>query len=173
MIKIITTILLTGFLSLASYSQKSDASKFINKNAVYFELLGSGLFYSINYDRILWEKPNLAISARIGTSYIPIPESDFYLLGFPIELIFLKGSKNYLEIGLSLLILQSFFDGTSTNSLFAFGRIGYRHQKKNERFIFRIGFTPFIVIKFNDEYLLDQDSISGLPWIGISIGRSF
>lgn len=174
MIKNFIAIILIGFLNLVSFGQYGDPGKFTNKNAIYLELLGSGLFYSINYDRILWEKSNVAMSARIGASYIPVSEFwDFNTFGFPIECSFLKGRRNYLEIGSSVLIQQNFYGGTSSKSLIAFGRIGYRYQKKNGGTMFRIALTPFVAIIYDDENRLQEGFLPVLPWVGISIGRSF
>jgi hypothetical protein len=48
-------------------------------------------------------------------------------------------------------------------SAFLTGRVGYRYQKPNGRFIFRIGFTPL--------YELDGNELH--PSGGLSFGSSF
>lgn len=131
-------------------------------NAVYLELLGNGIFYSINYDRRFGD----AFGARAGLGGVgnagAVPITLNYLLG---------GTRHHLELGIGPLIVygpETFEDeqgdlvtGATTLAVLGTGTFGYRFQPDTGGFVFRIGLTPFF-------------STGGiLPWAGLSLGYAF
>lgn len=177
MLKVALSIFISLLITFSclSQSEKEQADRLSNKNAIYLELLGSGLFYSINYDRILITKTKLALSGRIGLSYFPITNFwDFHTFSIPLELNLLIGKENkYFEIGLSSLYQQNFDEMNTSRSLFGSFRLGYRYQKNDDGLIYRIGLTPLLPIILDDEYQLDVDFVPAIPWIGFSVGYGY
>jgi len=133
-------------------------------NAIYLDLAGPGLFYSLNYDREII--PDL--SARIGISYFSIGASasagdtsasaHFAYWAVPITASYLGiGSKsNMLELGGGPVIIHMSGSGDatftpsdqkaggsfSTTLLAVTAMAGYRHQPEDGGFVFRIGLSP-------------------------------
>lgn len=155
----ITTVLVI-VLSCQTFSQSQP-------NSVYFEVLGNGGLYSINYDRLFTEN----LGGRIGVMYFNADwfaffnDVDIFLI--PITLNYCIGTgKHKLELGAGGvigLVNAGFFGSnpTSGSGVVWTGTIGYRYQKNNGGFMWRIGFTPL----FNSKDFL--------PWGGISMGYSF
>jgi hypothetical protein len=153
------------------------------KNAIYADLLGPGLLYSLNYDREII--PDL--SARIGISYMSFGASassggatasaKFSYFAVPITASYLGvGSQsNCLELGGGPIIynisgsglLKSDDDkvkaGGSFTTLGLTAMAGYRHQPADGGFLFRIGVSP--------EKVLGVPGI--LPWGYLSLGAAF
>jgi len=155
--------LLIIVLSCPAFSQSKP-------NSIYLELLGNGGFYSVNYDRQFSDD----FGARIGFMYVEdfLFFTDVKILLIPITLNYLIGSgNNKLELGGGPLIgfesgRDSFLglsegEKSSGSRIGATATIGYRYQKSDGGFLFRIGFTPL----FTSEGIL--------PWAGISLGFSF
>lgn len=130
-------------------------------NAVYFELFGNGLLYTVNYERMLTNHVGL----RLGIGVISLGDDDggFVDLGgtyYPAVVManYLVGdSPLRLEIGAGVMSMLN-----SGNSEFAVsGTLGLRYQSGDGGMVFRIGFTPFYIDK----------TLFG--WGGFSIGYAF
>jgi hypothetical protein len=150
------------------------------KNAFYFELAGNGIYYSLNYDRILYQKNSFKTSARIGVEVLPNKLQDFQDLrpAMPIEVNALVGKgKHHIETGLGLTPYiddkYGFVDRDGNRHLAKQGkkittmsliRIGYRYQKTEGGLMFRAGFTPI---------LFQGNNFDPVPFAGVSIGKSF
>jgi hypothetical protein len=125
------------------------------QNAVYFELLGPGLLYSINYERMVSDNISLRIgysSWQVTTPFLITSSVSF--TGIPVMVNFLSGDGNSkLELGAGIEFIQfgattsflGFDSKTSTGSgsagVFA---LGYRYQPKGGGIHFRIGIDPLI-----------------------------
>jgi hypothetical protein len=153
------------------------------KNTVFFEFLGNGGFYSLNYDRILKEVKNHKISIRGGISFsiltnliypdikttdpIPFPwglPDGYYGDGLynkslilPTEINYLIGKKYFFEIGGGLTGDIHLIKNMYGSSLYLFTRIaGFRFQKENGGFFFRAGLVPsFKIFLYKNEFLFD------------------
>ncbi len=156
-------------------------------NSLYAELWGNGLIYSLNYDRLF----SNAIGARVGVSYTA-PEmvslTTFPVMGYYLIGLGSGGSK--LELGLGLtLILQPENQATSFigqphdkirgNSVLGTATLGYRYQRADGGFIFRIGYTPFFGIFSGEKEFVPyvptqyEDNFRFMNWAGISFGYGF
>lgn len=135
------------------------------KNTLFVEALGNGLIYSVNYERFV--APRIAI--RIGGEYLggSFDSSESVSLGlFPVMGTVLLGEgTHHIELGAGLTFATANVDLDELGELDAAAlptaTIGYRYQKPEPGFIFRIGFTPVVL----DERVL--------PWGGISLGYAF
>jgi hypothetical protein len=129
---------------------EKQSSKAYLRNCIYFELLGTGILYSVNYEHRFAEH----VSVRMGfTKYsipiFPVPETNVNVLGFPVLLSYLAGSGgHYFEMGAGALIFNmglNFFalEGVDQKkSVLGAGVIGYRYQPMKGGFLFRITLTP-------------------------------
>jgi hypothetical protein len=146
-------------------------------NAVFLELLGNGLVYSINYERLFGDSN---FSVRLGFSYISIgasggsASSSVSMITIPVMGNYYVGGRNHkLQLGAGVTFLD-FSASAGSNSTFVgtvsgFApaptlAIGYRYIPARGGFTFFVGFTPFI-IPGNDKVLF--------PWGGMSFGGVF
>jgi hypothetical protein len=165
MVKYYLLLILVLTVSNPCISQQDSNKLFTNRNSLYLELAGNAGYYSINYDIIFYQKGNFKIDWRNGFSLLPIINLPIF---FPFEVNTLFGkSKHHLECGLGYTPV--IFLGETDKKyrdIFLF-RLGYRYQKPEGGFLFRMGFTPGISnINEDAEYRFG-------PWFGISIGKSF
>lgn len=155
------------------------------KNAIYLDLLGPGLFYSINYDRVIVDD----VSARIGFSYFSVGASatdasgaatasaEFSYWAVPITVSYLGiGSDTHmLELGGGASIISfsgsgllesddaAVGGGTSVTTGALTAMAGYRRQPADGGFVFRIGASP-----------VKTFGVPGiLPWGYMSLGAAF
>lgn len=115
------------------------------RHSVYAELLGSSINYSLNYDYLFGiHEDNIKFAAGVGTGFSILPP--FYLGVYLIpEANFLFGKKShFLETGAALMI-SSVFNKYDYVTLIPSARIGYRYQPRKGGFLFRIGYTPFLM----------------------------
>ena len=145
-------------------------------NDVFFEALGSGLLYSLNYERMI-DKWNIGL--RAGASYFTYAVSSYgksgnlTLVSFPVMASYYYGlwRGHHLQLGLGATI---FYTGVATDSLgtsydaersgaglAASGVVGYRYKPRDGGVSFGVGFTPLLrASKF-------------LPWGGANVGYAF
>lgn len=147
-------------------------------NTVYLELLGSGLLYSVNFDRIVL--PSLAM--RAGLMYADVSGVTINIEGsdtpspnntLSLGLAALGGSYLYrdpphrIEYGGTLLVggskLDAAVSGTETDVLMGLsGIVAYRYQPPEGGLFFRVAYTPIVLAG------------AVVPaWGGVSIGWSF
>ena len=123
------------------------------KRALYLELGGNGLFYTLNYDHMLSNKVSVRVGAGLVTS------GGLYVGTAPITLNYLLGEgDSRLELGAGALIATSnYFEAENTAGVAATATFAYRYQKPNGIFL-KAAFTPV----FRHDFFL--------PWFGFSIG---
>lgn len=186
----------------AEIKQFQDSiNKNFPKNTIYLELLGSGGLYSINYDRIFYQKNRFKFSYRLGGSITPLRYKDIVngvelnsrastAYGSLLGLNIIQGSRNrFTEFGVVYIFTHSARPVvvqenplTVVNEL-AFKQyislnINYRRQSQKGLF-FKIGALIFkdIYDKKNVKTLGAINGVKGLPgwlWsIGIGVGKSF
>lgn len=127
--------------------------------AVYFELLGSGGFGSLNFEKQILRKNKTDFYWGAGFSIAPIDKNNGIGLVFPLMIHTLLGEKAHrLELGLgqglTLSTKGSFFALTTA-------AIGYRYQPESKNWFCRLTYTPLI------SYLVD---FQVQQWGGISMG---
>ena len=183
-LKLILPGALIGILSLPSetFAQK-EIQSFTAKNAVYLEVGGSSGIYAVNYSKIFHQKGKLKLNASAGFSMWPNEKTDsktIWLPAIPLEVSALYGkSNNHLELGFGI---TSYLDESLTfdsetfelSDKVVFGtfiplRVGYRYQKPEGGFFFRVGYTPFFTVPVRA-----GKSWSFYPYhAGVSFGKSF
>lgn len=146
-----TTLLsILTFLIISSKTYAQDSSNY--KNSVMLEIGGNGLAYSINYERFL----NKNINARAGFSLFKIIENQtdksMIVMSYPISfnyLINLARQKHLIETGIGVMNLVTSGDlveykGVTNYYLNPFLNLGYRYEPTKNRFLYRIGLSPFL-----------------------------
>ena len=168
---------------------QEEAEVFTAKNSLYVELLGNAGVYSLNYGRIFHQHNRLKISGSAGLSYIrqssgarSIGISDYWTPMLPIEITAFWGrSRHHLEVGSGITFFSSqrltynpdfppsnFQKDISLEAVLPL-RLGYRYQKPEGGFFFRVGYTPLFNLN-----LSFPDPVRFFPlYGGISLGKSF
>jgi hypothetical protein len=156
------------------YGQRDTMEmRFAYKNSVQAELGGHGLFYSLNYERILFNGKRFKTSGQVGFAYYP-PSTGIIDLWIPVEiseLISIK--KHHIELGIGYVIMNESRRGENNSvssrkweGLYS-SRIGYRYQKPNGRFLLRVSFTPLF------GHLSDSEIFEFHPLGSVALGYSF
>lgn len=153
MTKSIITVFTVTMFSLSLKSQ-------VPRNNLNFEVLGTGLIASFNYERVFHIRENyhfagsFGLGATVGGDAPPVP----------ITFCYNKGkSKNFLELGLGYTaILDNDYSEHYLHSVIGYKRIG------GHGFTFKARLTP---IFFIEEDM--REDLLVLPWAGVAFGYSF
>lgn len=123
----------------------------IKSNFLYIELGGNNYYYSINYEKIVFQH----FSPRIGASVVPHGESSHTY-----------GNSITIKINLLIMIDYSFYLSTNNAVEFGFGyadildrdriystlTLGYKYIPENSKMVYKISFTPI----FNKSIVRNQ-----------------
>ena len=156
-------------------------SKMPTTNAIFLELGGNGVLYTVNYDRLLAQDYGF----RVGIGYLGVSSgsnngdgtsASASLLIIPATFNYflashtdgkVGSSKFELGAGIVLVDLSANVSGGGIGNAFSksglggTATIGYRYQPSDGGVLFRVGFTPIF------------GSGGFLPWAGISVGFTF
>jgi hypothetical protein len=163
-------------------SAQTEPETFTAKNAVYLEVGGGSGIYAINYSKIFHQKGKLKLNASAGFSLLPhrLDSKTTWLPVVPLEISALYGKSNHhLEMGFGFttyLTRSLAFDSKTFETIdkVVFGafiplRVGYRYQKPEGGFFFRVGYTPFFEVPVRE-----GKNWSFYPYLaGVSFGKSF
>ena len=177
------------------YSQSVDSlshKQIKATNSLFIEGEGNSYtFASLNYERIIFQAKIVRITVGTGFGISPLPKDaispqrKYFAYGIPFSANLLLGkNKHYFEFGPGITYNKGtdvVFNPTGTylgENLFFIPRVGYRYQRNNGGFIFRIGFTPLILLKDYSRFdLLFHFAKFAVPVFtpsaGISFGYSF
>ncbi len=135
------------------------------ENALYVELLGPGLLYSVNYNRAFGD-----VAARVGVGYLSSGGGTFLAIPLTISYLGLGSKRHMFELGAGVTIYYVNADsgmfyagssGASAATVVATGILGYRFQPPNGGFSLRVGLSP----------LISQNGF--LPWPHLGLGATF
>ncbi|MHC1777770.1 MAG: hypothetical protein AB9834_20390 [Lentimicrobium sp.] len=152
------------FLSVSIFAQQDSLEmqemNGMRKNSVYFELLGNGAVYSINYDRNILINKETALFLRIGGNEYHGEETSVrsYNLIFAAGLLN-GGPRHFFEVESGFTWFSNEPDRLIVLST------GYRYQGR-KGLLFRA--TPMYII--NTE---KGDTFGNSLWFGLSLGYSF
>lgn len=150
---------------------KSNAQETYQRRGqtVYLELLGSGVIYSLNYER-RFKQQTEGLGARIGIGYVGdwlmVPANLNFLLGK-------EGKSHFLELGLGVTYVnypngETFGSKTINQQWLPAGTIMYRLHPRYGKFFFKIGLTPIY-----GYFVEDNDKKFLIPLFGVAFGRAF
>jgi hypothetical protein len=150
---IFLTFLFVFSIIIQIKAQQSGNNTFHScKNVVYFELLGNGFLYSINYERIIVNSKNISLNARVGYSRFKFTVFNTLIDGelIPVNLNINYGkANNRIELGagatFSTMNPGEKDEYKETNGVI---NLGYRYHpyktKSNIGPSFRIGITNVV-----------------------------
>jgi hypothetical protein len=147
----------TGSPAPSGQDQAVDEAPRLAYNTVFVEGGGSGLGFSLNYDRMIGEY--FSLRAGIGAW----PGKDNWVFTYPILFNVLVGSPIHkLEIGAGIMLYQG-------GHVVAFA-LGYRLAPKQKGLAFRIAWTPFFPPAKNEQ---GESMPPIVLWAGVSLGMQF
>ncbi len=159
-------------LPVQSQMANRDAEAPVARNTISASFGGAGIYYALNYERLLVQHRKIGIGAStgIGTDFSSALFGREFSL--PVGAFILYGKKNgRLELGAGLAnyFLKQYDYGedrheTAYRALFV-PSIGYRYQKRTGGFMVKAGFSPVIN--------LGKASQSAMPWFDLGIGWVF
>lgn len=172
-------VLLT--LPFQAFSQ-TKAKTFTAKNAVYLDIGGNAGQYAFTYGKLFYQKGALKMMGSVGFALWAdrVEGSTVFNPAIPLEFSGLLGrGKHHLElaIGATPHLATSLDINSETleledkvvfDSLIPL-RIGYRYQKPEGGFFFRVGYTPFFKVPLG----VREDWVFTSIFAGLSIGKSF
>ncbi len=172
--KKIAIIFLLTAISTAAFAHTDSliSYKFQNKNSLQLDLGGHGLGYSVNYEKIILNGERFKTTAQVGIAYYP-PITGLIQIWAPVIINQIYTfNKHHVEFGLGMMFTDDYGYYQKANSLemhkrmynFYAGRVGYRYQKPDGKFLFRASFTPLIERNYSN---------SLYPLGGVSFGWSF
>jgi hypothetical protein len=147
------------------------------RNAIHMEALGHGVLYSLNYERLLITGKRFQTTAQLGIGYYG-KKSGIVPLVIPLTINeqFALTEKHFLEAGVG----RVFTDDGEVNvegvheSVYTFDdwifRLGYRYHSPNDKWVFRVSYTPFLFIWRPETggAFFDYEN-----WAGLSFGYRF
>jgi hypothetical protein len=154
--------------------KKDSLNKLLNQRAksIYFEALGPGSLYSVNYDTRFKKRRN-GLGARIGLTYVFIDNEK--ALAVPLLLNYLFGKKtNFFEVGIGATYYYDFktdytplfgdplLPGSTKFKQYGSGVIGsvtfgYRYQPLKGGLNFRVG----------NSVIIKNEALPFWPYIGV------
>lgn len=141
---------------------------------IFFEALGNGIFYSLNYEERPWIKGNWQLGYRaglcLGPSFIASKLNENPFFSVPVEFVAMKGrSNNFLSLGLGL----TYFQRKQQNGfphLWNFIGVGYKYIPKNGSLYLKI--QPLLAIPIyrgTTEFFFENLNYT----IGLGVGFNF
>jgi len=144
--KIILILFCLNFSYGKVYSHQND-SVFQFKNTIYTDFLNKGTYYSINFDRIFHQSKKNNLSYRLGFSILD------NAISFPIGINLFTGKKDsHIEFSLTVTPYVDHYKNilrdidSSDKYIYIVPGIGYRYQKPNGRFFFKLAFSPMLFL---------------------------
>jgi hypothetical protein len=166
-----TSIVLLAF---ALPADAQDATAPARHNAAYFEFLGNGGVFSINYERAVTPSLRLRVGVASWTAQSFWSDAETQFETFPLMLHVIPGrGAHRFEAAIGVLPGHRGRQrdvGESGGFVSLTGLIGYRYEPPGRRFVFRSGVTPFY--GFGDSATAYPDE-GFLPSVGFSFGARF
>lgn len=143
--------LIAGLIYITISVQAQKKFAFERPNSFQMELFGHGFIYSLNYERVLINRPGTKVAVQIGAGYYP-KQHGIIPLWIPLvtTAIIPIGKSTQFEAGIGTVFTHelqqptvSLIDNTNI-SYFLTARTGIRIQRNGYPWLFRIAFTPFI-----------------------------
>ncbi len=138
-------------------------------NTLYFELLGSGVLGSFNYERIVADAVALRLGfgtysgdvlSNTGNSWITFPLTASYLAG---------QGPHLLELGAGAVGMWTSGGGNILGNAL----VGYRYQRSTGGVVFRVTATPLILFTGNPKIVRCSNDLTVVAWLGASVGGAF
>ncbi|NEM98248.1 hypothetical protein [Pontibacter burrus] len=138
--------------------------------SVYLEIGGNSDAYTLNLDRIMYQREEWkgGLRAGVGTNLFFMKEEPGVYPVVPVEVYAMYGkSKSNLEVGLGYT--RRFTDAPELLQNMFFARLGLRYQVPKGGLLVRFGLTPFISPEGKDRKTGETGIV---PRFGLSVGYS-
>lgn len=163
------------FFTFSSFAQKSDSSQEA-KNSLYLDIMGTGGWYSLNYERIVYSKDKLGLGISSGASVTHLRDFDRRFnpdFSIPVSLNAFYGKNHHLEAGIgttfaSVVRADEDYSAQRYLNVNLTMTLGYRYQKPEGGFLFRAAYTPIIPV-----YRQITENGEFKNWFSLSFGYSF
>ena len=165
MMKVISIFLMSHILICASLNAqianlKESGMESLKKNSIYFEILGNAAVWSVNYDRIMLLKDDMAVFLRVGGNQYHGKDTNKLSFNFLGTAGILYGDHiHFFETSIG----YTHFTGDPDRLIVLTG--GYRRQGQ-KGLVIRA--TPMYI--YNTE---KGDTFGNSLWFGLSFGYSF
>lgn len=161
-------------LCVALFRSTLAAQEGLSRHAVYAELGGPGLLYSLNYERRVGGVWSIRGGASVFAVRHPEPEDPGHVYAIlPLSCHYLRGEGSHLlDLGAGPAVGWSWNESTgeSVPEYLISLHIGYRFQPRRGGVSFQAAFTPFL---FPDEWMRKNSKFAVYPWFGIGVGYGF
>ncbi len=176
-------------ISTSVRKEKIQNSDIIPLNSVFIEGLGSGYYYSLNYERAFFSTNLHALNVRIGYTCFPYRYNWNYYNALPIQITFQNriSNKTIFEAGVGTRYTFNFInkkkyqkyiemhhkaENLNIGKFDIIGSIGVRYLiMKN--FFLKIAFTPTIIYNNLDNIYNDLRPIVICQFFSVSMGYSW
>jgi hypothetical protein len=166
-----------------SLVDKKNTVKEIARNTIFAEAGGNAIWYSVNYDRILFRNKH-KISLRVGASFLRDDDSESSPRYFiPVELNFMKGKKNHIEYGFGFMFNHNPSKSKTVNYyVITLKPLGYRLQKEDGGFFFKANLLILVIAaktetfhspNYYGYYSIRNNEQRVIPWAAIGLGYTF
>lgn len=169
---IVSILFVATFLSAVAFGESAAEESSPAKNSVFTSFGGASVYYSVNYERLVYEIGDFDFAARagVGTSFSSVLyPSD---INFPFGISVSYGKKGHkisggLSSAIHLLDQYDFEeDSESVESRLLFSpSLGYKFRPSDGGMFINAGFTPLVY--FN------SISTTASPWIQVGVGWTF
>jgi len=156
------------------------------KNSIQLEVGGSGMLYSVAYERLEWER----VALKAGVSYLRLTENGTHKYlnwaSLPLSasyLIHLQKQCHFVELGagVNMVYLSSTMNSFIVETdlyLNPTAIIAYRFHSPNGKWLARVACTPFYGTASLTDHRINQQPFSvvgsGLQcWGGVTVGYRF
>ena len=109
------------------------------KNAVYPEVGGNAVYYSLNYERLVSKRFPVRIGIGSAQKITACPALLGVLVGNSAHHLQLMGGVTYVH---SKKTIDTFGQAIPENEFPLTASIGYRYQQRGDRLLFYIAYTP-------------------------------
>jgi hypothetical protein len=157
---LLAILLVAAFFSSHAQGTEKQMQTSASASQVYLEAGGSGIIYTINFDKRFKKEEN-GWGFRIGLGGAAIDDDGY--IAIPAQINYLYGNNGqYLELGAGASFFSTGDVGFSENTVLANAVIGFRKVPFGKKgFTWRVAFTPFIGAE------------GFYPWAGVSLGYRF
>jgi hypothetical protein len=143
------------------------STQILKSQSVYTELLGRGIFYTINYEHN-FSKAVHGWRSQIGMGYLPTS-----LISVPVSATYVLGrASHHLEIGGGATYFGGYIwgDDDKFNPAINLQALAYyRYEKPGSKFYFKLG-IPITIAEID---LGKRFIFTAWPWVGAGIGYNF
>ncbi len=163
---------LLGISALASGQDHGSDHAGRARNSVQLSFGGAGVYFSVNYERLLWSSPawNAAVKTGFGTSISPALSPPEFTVPLGGTVLYGKGNSKF-DMGLSLTgyLMWQYDHEMEQRSMelrpLIIPSLAYRFQKSEGGFMFRAGLSSLIHI--------NGISTTFAPWVDLGVGYAF